>query len=106
MALIHKAIAILLMEEEDDEDEMIFNYFFTNEKEDPLFQARREEGAYHILIQRHLFSNDIKFKEYFRLSIGLFEEVVSLISGDVSSKFSNRRGQPISVKEKLCLTLR
>ncbi|KAG8175134.1 hypothetical protein JTE90_011641 [Oedothorax gibbosus] len=74
--------------------------------EDCMLQRRRVEGAYENLVKRHLFGNDTKFKEYFRLSINLFQQVLTLIEGYVAARPCNRRRQPISVAEKLCLTLR
>ncbi|KAG8183846.1 hypothetical protein JTE90_005310 [Oedothorax gibbosus] len=105
MALSKYLAYILLEEEENDDAEFIFRKLFTNREEDCMFQRRRVEGAFENLVKRHLFGNDTKFKEYFRLSINLFQEVLALIEGDVAARPCNRRRQPISVEEKLCLTL-
>ncbi|KAG8177481.1 hypothetical protein JTE90_008665 [Oedothorax gibbosus] len=103
---LSKYLAVMLMEEEDDEAEFVYRTLFTNREEDMMFQRKRVEGAYENLVKGHLFRNEAKFNEYFRLSIKLFWQVLSHIEADVASRPCNRRRQPISVEEKLCLSLR
>ena len=72
----------------------------------PLFQTRATEGAFHILVNRHLAEDDRKFQEYFRLTKEEFDYVLSLIEEDLRTKPSNRVRNPITPREKLAVTLR
>lgn len=93
-------IQLLLLEEEQADQEVI-TFCVVNEDASEVFKQRRQEGAYELLIQRHLVDNDTKFYEYFRLSPAMFEEVLSFVGSDLS-----RERQDISPREKLCITLR
>nr|XP_042905125.1 uncharacterized protein LOC122270717 [Parasteatoda tepidariorum] len=99
-----KQIMTLLIQEEEEEARI--RLFFQNKEEDEIFVNRPTEGTFAVLIQRHLMFNDEKFRQYFRFSIELLQELFNLIEGSISYRVCNRRQQPVSKKEKLCLTLR
>lgn len=96
---------LLAFEDEEDDDDQL-NHFLLDAPSSKLFQRRREEGAYQVLVLRHLVDNDTKFKEYFRLTPYLFDEVLKIIKNDITSTPSKKYPIPISPEEKLCLTLR
>ncbi|KAK9738866.1 hypothetical protein QE152_g9459 [Popillia japonica] len=93
------AILIGLEDEESSEEE-------TRRQESDIYRTQETEGAYEILIIRHLVPNDTKFKEYFRLSPELFHYVLNFIEEDIISRPSNRIKKPISPEQKLCIFLR
>lgn len=74
--------------------------------EDDLFKFRDTEGAFEILVRRHLLSNEDKFREYFRLTPQLFDYVLHHIRNDLSYKPYNRHTKPIRPEQKLCILLR
>jgi hypothetical protein len=71
-----------------------------------IFKRRATEGAYEILVRRHLHCNEDKFREYFRLTPVLFDYVLNYIKGDLTSKPYNRNKNPISPEQRLCVFLR
>ena len=75
-------------------------------EESKIFKNRQSEGVYEILISRHLRANDVKFREYFRLTPVLFDYVLNFIKEDIASKPYNRNKNPVSPEQKLCLFLR
>lgn len=97
----------LLLEEEfaDEEDELLLE-LLKNEEPDNIFKTRKSEGAYEVLIKRHLSKNKAKFREYFRLTPALFNEVLNYIRNDIETKPCNRHIKPITPEEKLSITLR
>ncbi|XP_050307518.1 uncharacterized protein LOC126744204 [Anthonomus grandis grandis] len=102
----NKLIALLLLEEEEEEELVLATLKGSNRPVDKLFLFRNTEGAFNITVQRRLFGNESKFREYFRLSTELFELVLSFVKDDISKKPTNRIKCPISAEEKLCITLR
>lgn len=94
------ALVIILEEEESSEEET------QREPESELFKKRREEGAYQILVCRHLFNNENKFREYLRLTPILFDYVLNYIKEDITLKPTNRIPNPLSPEQKLCVFLR
>ena len=70
----------------------------------PINSTRSEYGEYH-----HLFSDlrkyPKKFKEYTRMSIATFDELLSLVSDDIYKQTTNFR-QAISPEERLVVTIR
>lgn len=93
-------IVFLEAEESSSEEEA------KRSKECEIFKKRRSEGVYEILICRHLQTNDVKFRQYFRLTPVLFDYVLNQIKEDIVSKPYNRNKNPITPEEKLCLFLR
>nr|CAH7738997.1 unnamed protein product [Callosobruchus chinensis] len=75
---------LVVLDGEDSEEEK------HRRSESDLFKKRSIEGAYQILICRHLYTNDNKFREYFRLTPALFDYVLGYIKEDLCSKPTNR----------------
>lgn len=75
-------------------------------KESEIFRNRATEGAFKILVRRHLHCNEERFKQYFRLTPALFDYVLHHIKEDLISNAYNRHMQPILPEEKLCLFIR
>lgn len=89
----------------DAEEDMIL-LKGTRKRRHHLFVNRNVEGAYVVLINRHLIDNDTKFKEYFRLTPHLFQKLLNAITNDLQREPSIRYPEPIPPKLKLCLLLR
>lgn len=96
---IDVALVIILEEEESSEEETQRN------AESELFKKRKDEGAFEILVCRHLFQNENKFREYFRLTPNLFDYVLNYIKEDITLKPTNRIPNPLSPEQKLCVFL-
>ena len=94
------ATIIFLEDEESSEDE---NF---RSKESEMFKSRYEEGAFFNLVRRHLYSNDEKFRQYFRFTPLLFDYVLNHIRGELITKAYNRNKNPISPEHKLCIFIR
>ena len=77
-----------------------------NEEPDDIFKTRKTEGAFVLLIDRHLSNNEVKFREYFRLTPALFDEVLNYIRNDIETKPCNRHIEPITPEDKLSIKLR
>nr|CAI5846831.1 unnamed protein product [Callosobruchus analis] len=90
----------VVLDGEDSEEEK------HRRSESDLFKKRSTEGAYQILICRHQYSNENKFREYFRLTPALFDCVLGYIIEDLCSKPTNRVQNPLTPEQKLCLLLR
>ncbi|GFX07295.1 protein ALP1-like [Trichonephila clavipes] len=75
-------------------------------EESELFKNRSSEGAFQILVCRHLHCNDEKFRQYFRLTPVLFDYVLNNIRVELTSKPYNRHKKPICPEEKLCILVR
>uniref|UniRef100_A0A6P7GZ90 Uncharacterized protein LOC114344098 isoform X2 n=1 Tax=Diabrotica virgifera virgifera TaxID=50390 RepID=A0A6P7GZ90_DIAVI len=65
-----------------------------------------EEKQQNEKVERRLFQNEEKFREYFRLCMDLFETVLRYIRDDITKKPYKKRQHPISAEEKLSVTLR
>lgn len=99
-------IKLLLLEEIDDEEILVECIFQKNKKMHNIFQTRKTEGFFNVLIEKHLLRDEKKFREFFRLSCDQFVYVLNLIEDDIKSNSYNRHKEPISPSEKLALTLR
>ncbi|GFY37600.1 hypothetical protein TNIN_414991 [Trichonephila inaurata madagascariensis] len=75
-------------------------------EESELFKNRSSEGAFQILVRRHLHCNDEKFRQYFRLKLVLFDYVLNNIRDELTSNPYNRHKKPICPEEKLCILVR
>lgn len=71
-----------------------------------MFARRKIEGAYSVLIANHLLDDDTKFQQYFRLTPYLFNYVLSKIEPYFDTHPTTWVPQPMTVNEKLCITLR
>jgi len=98
-----------LLEEEEEEDNLFLRNYLNPNKRKPtnvLFNNRVFEGYFEILINRHLFENETKFREFFRINHNQFNFILSLVEFDLTKQPSNRVKTPISASEKLAITLR
>lgn len=98
----------LLLLHEAEEEEAIVNYIFTNEKNEAhqMFLSRKTEGFFNILIERHLWRDGKKCREFFRLNWDQFNYVLNLIEEDIKTSPSIKVPEPITAVEKLAVTLR
>ena len=71
-----------------------------------LYRQRSEEGALNVLIERHLMDDDTKFREYFRVTPFLFFKLLDEIKPDLETTATTWIRNPITPKQKLCVTLR
>lgn len=103
------ALAFLLLQDEILQEEInliteIHNS--TRNSASQLFQNRNSEGAFKLLIHRHLLDDEVKFKAYFRVTRQQFSFLLDLVKKDLNVEPCNRVRNPISPPEKLGLTLR
>ncbi|KAL4092211.1 hypothetical protein QTP88_026749 [Uroleucon formosanum] len=60
---------LLLLQEVDEEQTIINKVMFNNSNQaHQMFLTRKTEGVFSILIEKHLWRDDSKFREFFRLS--------------------------------------
>lgn len=100
--------AELLLEDAEDDDIMLLllGMHRKRKKVQNIFRNRRNEGCFNMLINKHLIDDEIKFREYFRLTRGQFNEVLTLVSGDLKKHSTKCVARPISPSEKLAIVLR
>ena len=69
-------------ESDDSDDEVLLLYTVGNKREikwvHEVNMKRRESGEFHHLMKQ-LRQDEVKFKEYFRMSSNQFEQLLSLI---------------------------
>lgn len=100
-------LLLLDQEIEDEEEEFVLREWSKIRRlEDGMYKKRANEGAFELLITKHLMDEEEKFKAYFRISRGKFASILHLIGEDLSVQPSNRIKSPITPAEKLGLTLR
>ena len=95
--------------EEIDEEEEILMQLNNHEKiaeVHPIFKRRSEEGYFNNLINQHLLKDEKKFREFFRLNIAQFNFILDVIKEDITKNSSNKYPYPITLDEKLAVTLR
>lgn len=71
-----------------------------------MYKQRNAEGAYNVLVERHLLDDDTKFQRYFRLTPHLFHRVLSKIEPELKKEPTTWVQKPITARQKLCITLR
>ncbi|XP_050547894.1 uncharacterized protein LOC126909504 [Daktulosphaira vitifoliae] len=100
-------LSLLLMDEDDDEARLL-SYLTPKKRKttDNIFKNRESEGFFEILINRHLTSNHVRFREYFRINYEQFNFLLSLVEEKLTLPPNNRIKNPISPAEKLAVTLR
>ncbi|GFR17140.1 hypothetical protein TNCT_460491 [Trichonephila clavata] len=69
------ALLIYLEDEQPSEEES------NRSEENELFKNRSSEGAFEILVRRHLHYNEEKLRQYFRLTPVLFDYVLNTTYG-------------------------
>lgn len=100
-----KFTAFLLME--DEEEAGILKIIMRKRaKRSKMFERRREEGFFNLLIARHLQHDNEKFRQFFRLNKEQFYFILSFIDKDLKKNSTNAVKNPISPEEKLAVTLR
>ncbi|KAG8268919.1 hypothetical protein J6590_014492 [Homalodisca vitripennis] len=98
---------LLFADEEMDEDvDIAVTLLSTRGSCSELFKRRKSEGAYNVLITKHLIDNEVKFKEYFRLTRDQFFSLLGLVGEEITVKPYNRVIEPITAEMKLAVTLR
>lgn len=103
------SVLLLINEFEDIEDEidyLVHRYCCVRRSASEVFSSRENEGVFKSLIYKHLLDDEIKFKAYFRFTREEFYYLVNLIEDHLSTESCNRVKIPITVAEKLALTLR
>jgi len=99
----HIILTLLLM------DEVIsFSYLMSKKRKttDDIFKNRKTEGCFEILINRYLMSNQVKFREYFRINYEQLNFLLSLVEEKLYVEPTNRVKNPMLPVEKLAVTLR
>lgn len=71
-----------------------------------MYRHRAVEGAYSVLVDKHLLDDDTKFREYFRVSPLLFSKLLNDLKTDLDGIPTTWIRNPISAHHKLCMTLR
>lgn len=103
------ALAFLILQDEilqEEIDIITTIHNSTRNSASQLFQKRSSEGAFKLLIHRHLLDDEVKFKAYFRVTRQQFSFLLDLVKEDLNVEPCNRVRHPISPPEKLGLTLR
>lgn len=62
--------------DEEAEEEAVYLSTLVNNDPLPMF-TKRKEDCFKLLILRHLMKNEIKFREYFRVSTELLYEILN-----------------------------
>ncbi|KAL4091307.1 hypothetical protein QTP88_026010 [Uroleucon formosanum] len=71
-----------------------------------IIAMKETEGFFKKLIEGHLFNNEVKFREFFRVNREQFNLIFSLVKDDLTKELTMRVAVPISPDEKLAITLR
>ncbi|CAI6365914.1 unnamed protein product [Macrosiphum euphorbiae] len=97
----------LLLLHEAEEEEAIIQYILTNEKNKvhQMFLSRKTEGFFNIIIEKHLWRDGKKCREFFQLNWDQFNYVLNLIEEDIKTSPSIKVPEPITAAEKLAVTL-
>lgn len=100
-----KSLKRKLLEEEEEDDLVLYYYYKKIERApiNPLFQKRKNEGYFKLLITQHLRDDEDMFQKYCRLNKTQFYFVLSLIENELKP---NSTGTVITAEEKLFITLR
>jgi wyosine [tRNA(Phe)-imidazoG37] synthetase (radical SAM superfamily) len=95
-------------ESDDSDDEVLLLYAVGNKCKrkwvHEVNMKRREFGEFHHLMKQ-LRQDEVKFKEYFRMSSNQFDQLLSLIKDGIEKEEVNCR-ESISAEERLALCLR
>ncbi|KAG8306156.1 hypothetical protein J6590_054289 [Homalodisca vitripennis] len=102
-----KRVSISFMMDSDDDDVFILWWWLKKQKRrkywvHPLIRDR-QHSTY--VVARHLCSDPVKFKDFFRMSKPLFDRLVELVSPLITRKDTNWR-LVLSVEEKLTIAVR
>lgn len=94
----------LLILQEADEEHAIIKHVIENaekNKTHDMFLARKSEGFFSILIEKHLWRDEKKFREFFRVSCDQFYYILNIIEEDIKTSLSIKIPEPITAPEKL-----
>ncbi|KAL4149524.1 hypothetical protein QTP88_003457 [Uroleucon formosanum] len=91
-----------------EEEQAIIKYLITKNQNEvhEMYLAREAEGCFSVLIEKHLWRDEIKFREFFRLSWDQFNYVLNLVEEDIKTNPSIKIRKPITAAEKLAVALR
>lgn len=97
----------LLLLQELDEEQAIIKYVLSNNKIEvhEMYLARKAEGFFSVLIQKHLWWDETKFIKIFILSSDQFNYILNLEEDGLTNPNINVK-KPITAAEKLAVTLR
>lgn len=103
-----KLILKLLLLQEVEEENATIRLILSNNKNEvhQMFLAWKTEEFFSVLIEKHLWKDEKKFREFFRLSWDQFNFVLNIIEEDVKTNPSIKVPQPITAAEKLHVTLK
>jgi len=103
-----KLIVKLLLLQEVEEEQAIIKHVLSNKKNEvhEIYLTRETEGFFSVLIEKHLWRDETKFREFFRLSWDQFNYILNLIEEDITTNASIKVQKPITAAEKLAVTLR
>jgi hypothetical protein len=73
-------IKFLLLEETDDEELLIKYMFKKSQNFHDMFQSKKSKGFFSVLIEKHLFRDQRKFRELLRLCFDKFAYVLNLVN--------------------------
>lgn len=100
-----RIIAAILLLEEEEHLALVHQCLESREKSS-VYKRREQEGAFNIFIERHLIDSESRFKAYLRVSRDLFNYILNVIEGSITTNPSYRYPRPIEPVVKLCVTLR
>ena len=69
-----------------------------------IFKLRKEQGAYHNLVQEMRLKDEKKFRNFHRMSVEEFDILLQKVSPFIAKAYYSR--EPISPGEMLSVTLR
>lgn len=90
----------------EEEEEGILQSYVSRKSVSNVFLKPQEEGAFNILVNKHLVDEEEKFKSYFRFTREQFSSILNDIKEDLQTDPCNRMMAPISLAEKVAVTLR
>jgi hypothetical protein len=71
----------------------------------PWIRTRNLNGAYHTLFNDLLNFDEASFRNFIRMDLPAFEDVLSMVENEIS-KCDTKLRRSISARERLCLTIR
>lgn len=100
---------LLLLQEADEEHAVIKHIILRNaekHKTHNMYLARKTEGFFSILIEKHLWRDEKKIREFFRVSCDQFLYILNIVGENIKTSPSIKIPDPITAAEKLAITLR
>jgi len=93
-----KCILKLLLLQHVEEEQAIIKYVLSKNKNEvhEMYLSRKAEGFFSILIEKHLWRDETKFREFFRLSWDQFNYVLNLVEEDIKTNPSIKIRKPIT----------